>query len=165
MGIANKIKKMVDIFTEDDSVEKGNDFESYVVKLFDARYFSVVQWSTDIARKHDRFVEADMDPDLVMRYEPKGEKFCVECKFRSGLYENKLNWSKPQQLQRYQDYAREHRLPFFVVIGLGGDPTHPERMFCIPLEEAKYPNLFPSILEKFERNPDKNFFWKNSMLS
>jgi hypothetical protein len=164
LGFVNKILKAVEVLTEDESVGKGNDFEKYVVDHFDEDYFSVVQWSTDITRKHDRLVEADMGPDLIIRYEPKGEKFCVECKFRSDLYEDKLNWSNSHQLDRYKEYAKEYRLPFFVIIGLGGDPTYPERMFCIPLEEAKYPGLFPSVFERFERDPDKNFFWKNGTL-
>lgn len=164
MGLVNKIIKAVEAFTEDESVEKGNDFERYVVDHFDKKYFSIVQWSTDIARKHDRFVESDSGPDLSVRYIPINEIFCVECKFRSGLYEEKLHWSNPEQLNRYQDFARENGHPFFVVIGLGGTPSHPERMFCIPLEEARYPALYPSVFEKFERNPDKNFFWKNGVL-
>lgn len=164
MGILNKIKKVVDVFTEDESVEKGNDFEKYVVNLFDDRYFSIIQWSTDITRKHDRYVESDAGPDLIMRYIPKDEIFCVECKFRSDLFEGKLQWSNPQQLKRYQDFARENRLPFFVVIGSGMKPYYPERMFCIPLKEAKYPALFPSVFERFERKPDKPFFWKNGEL-
>jgi hypothetical protein len=165
MGFVNRIMKTVDIFTEDESEEKGNDFEKYVADLFDEDRFSVVQWSTDITRKHDRFVEADMSPDLIIRYEPKGEMFCVECKFRSDLYESKLNWSNSQQLEHYKKYASEHILPFLIVIGLGGDPIYPKRMFCIPLEEAKYPALFPSVFERFERDPDKNFFWKNGVLT
>jgi hypothetical protein len=164
VGILTKIVKAVEVFTEDESVGKGNDFEKYVVGLFDKRYFSIVQWSTDITRKHDRFVEADAGPDLTIRYIPTDEIFCVECKFRSDLYEEKLHWSNPEQLKRYQNFARESGSPFFVVIGLGGDPSYPERMFCIPLEEARYPALYPSVFEKFERKPDKNFFWKNSCL-
>jgi hypothetical protein len=164
MGFVNKILKAVEVFAEDESVEKGNDFEKYVVNHFDERYFSIVQWSTDITRKHDRFVESDEGPDLTLRYVPTGEIFDVECKFRSDLYEGKLHWSRPEQLKRYQDFARESRSPFFIVIGLGGDPSYPERMFCIPLEEARYPALYSSVFEKFERNPEKNFFWKNSVL-
>ena len=164
MGILSKISKVIDIFTEEESVDKGDGFEKYVVNLFDKRYFSIVQWTTDINRKHDRFVEADAGPDLTVRYIPADEIFYVECKFRSGLYEEKLNWSNPEQLKRYQDFARENKSPFFVVIGLGGDPSSPECMFCIPLEEAKYPALYPSVFERFERASDKNFFWKNGVL-
>jgi len=75
---------------EGESIEKGNDFEKYVVSLFDEKYFSIVQWSTDITRKHDRFVESDTGPDLIVRYIPEDEIFCVECKFRSGLFEGEL---------------------------------------------------------------------------
>lgn len=159
MGFVNKLKRAVEVLKEDESVEKGNDFEKYVVSLFDDKYFSIVQWSTDITRKHNRFVESDAGPDLIVLYIPKDEVFCVGCKFRSSLFEDKLQWSDPQQLRRYQSFAREKRLPFFVVIGFGGDPSYPKRMFCIPLGEARYPALYPSILEKFERKPEKNFFW------
>lgn len=147
MGFVNRIMKAVDVLTEDESVEKGDDFEKYVTELFDEEYFTVVQWNTDITRKHDRFVEADLGPDLIMRYEPKGEMFCVECKFRSDMHEDKLNWSNPQQLERYREYAAEHRLPFFVVIGLGGDPSYPDRLFCVPLAEAKYRRFFQASLK------------------
>lgn len=55
-------------------------------------------------------------------------------------------------------------MPVFVVIGLGGDDTEPEEMFVIPLEEAKYPALYPSVFKKFSRLPDRMFFWKNGEL-
>lgn len=167
MSLLGKIERIVDVVMEDDSVEKGDDFEKYIVDLFDERYFSVVEWTSDISRKHDRFVESDTNPDLVMRYNYKdrNESFCIECKFRSNLYQNKLHWSTPDQLKRYRNYAKEKNLPFFIVIGLGRNPQHPNRMFCIPLEEAKYPALYPSVFEKFERNPNQNFFWKNSKLN
>jgi len=37
-------------------------------------------------------------------------------------------------------------------------------MFCIPLTEAKYSGLYPSIFEKFERPPSKKFFWDGTIL-
>lgn len=163
-GFVGKLKRVVEVLKDDESIEKGNDFEKYVVSLFDDKYFSIVQWSTDITRKHDRFVESDAGPDFIVRYLPKDEIFCVECKFRSSLFEGKLQWSDPQQLKRYQVFAREKRLPFFIVIGFGRDSSYPERMFCMPLGEAKYPALYPSVFEKFERKPGKPFFWKNGVL-
>jgi hypothetical protein len=170
MGFLDKaVKKATEVYevlTEDEASSKGNDFEKYVADLFNKDYFSIVEWTSDIARKRDQFVEADNNPDLVVRYQDKkrNEKFAVECKFRSDLYQGKLQWSKPDQLKRYRQYAEENSIPVFIVIGLGGEPDNPERMFCIPLEEAKYPGLYPSVFEQFERDPNKNFFWKNGYL-
>lgn len=51
-------------------------------------------------------------------------------------------------------------IPVFAVIGLSGTPSHPENVFCLPLEVAKYPEIYRSILEKYARDPpDKPFFW------
>ena len=41
MGFITKIMRAVDVLMEDESVEKGNNFEKYVVNLFDERYFSL----------------------------------------------------------------------------------------------------------------------------
>jgi hypothetical protein len=148
----------------DECIEKGNEFEKYVANKFSPKYFSISEWTTDMMRKHGRYVESDSRPDLTMRYKPTNELFCVECKFRSGLYKGGLQWCKPNQLARYWAYSEDTRLQLFIVIGLGGASHNPERMFCIPIEEARYPNLYPSVYENFERDPKSYFFWKNGVL-
>ncbi|MCZ7362953.1 MAG: hypothetical protein O8C58_06440 [Candidatus Methanoperedens sp.] len=75
-----------------------------------------------------------------------------------------LRWSNPAQLKRYRDFSYDRRIPVFIVIGLGGYDDDPKEMFNIPLEEAKYPDLYPSVFNKFSRPPDKSFFWKNGEL-
>jgi hypothetical protein len=49
---------------------------------------------------------------------------------------------------------------------LGGSPESPERMFCIPIEEAKYTKLYPTIFEQYEKGIEDPFFWdyKNGIL-
>lgn len=179
VDLKKRISKAINAFLEDDNaendennnhsmndecIEKGNEFETFVVNRFDDKYFSIVEWSTDIMRKHDRYVESDSKPDLTMRYVPTGEKFCIECKFRANLFKGALQWSKYDQLQRYKDFHEKSELPLFIVIGLGGIPSNPKRLFCIPIREAKYPKLYPSIFENYERETLKPFFWKNGYL-
>jgi len=69
-----------------------------------------------------------------------------------------------EKLEDYTSFAQKNIIPTFIVIGLGGNPRNPEQMFCIPLEKAKYPKLYPSVFRKFERDPRKSFFWKNGVL-
>ena len=68
------------------------------------------------------------------------------------------------QLGRYRTFAKDNKIPFFIVIGLGGKARKPKRMFCIPLEKAKFSELPIELLKEFERNPKKNFFWKSGSL-
>jgi len=74
------------------------------------------------------------------------------------------NGRPPTTIKRYNAYSRSNRIPVFVVIGVGGSPKKPATMFCIPLKDAKYPEIFPSVFEKYERNPGKTFFWRDGML-
>lgn len=167
MGFLNKLEKTIDIWLaeENENYEKGVDFEKTVVNLFNPQYFAIHEWTRDLAGKHEGVkVESDSNPDLVIRYKPTNERFAVECKYRSKLYDGKLRWSTREKIEQYNIYANKYRIPTFIVIGLGGDAFYPERMFCIPLEEAIYPELFPSVYERFERKPDSSFFWKNNIL-
>ncbi len=143
----------------------GLRFEDHVSDLFSKKYFSIIEKTHSAETNQERYVESSMNPDFVFRYNPTGEMFAVECKYRSRLNdEGLLNWSYPEQMKRYQQFSYNRKMPVFVVIGLGGDDTEPEEMFVIPLEEAKYPALYPSVFKKFSRPPDRMFFWKNGEL-
>ncbi|RNI15987.1 hypothetical protein EFE42_01235 [Methanohalophilus sp. RSK] len=149
---------------QNQSVNKGNLFEKYVVDRLDPEYFSIVEWTTDVSRKHSRTVESDMNPDLVVRFKPSNEMFAIECKYRSHLHNNKLEWSNDGQRARYLQFSLERNMPVFIVIGLGGYPEHPDNIFCIPLEQAKYSGLYPSLFGKYYHDPSKDFFWNGSEL-
>jgi len=166
-----EVGKSKDRVSETNQIEenrkKGYEFENCVVNLFDLeKYFTIITWNTDSAGKYgDKRVESNKNPDLVMRFDPSNEKFAVECKYRSKLVNGNLCWSYPKQIERYNQYEQAESIPTFIVIGLHGNPSNPERMFCVPLKNAEYPTLFPSRFEKFERlPPNKKFFWKNGIL-
>jgi hypothetical protein len=168
MGLLNKILKATeaayDELTADENYTKGVDFEKYVISLFNEEYFRLHDWTRDNSGKIDRKVESDSNPDLTIRYIKTNELFSIECKFRSELYNNAVEWARPDQIINYLNHSLRNKIPTFVVIGLRGSPDKPKRMFCIPIEEARYPKLFISFLEKYERDPHKSFFWKNKNL-
>jgi hypothetical protein len=143
----------------------GLRFENYVLDLFSEKYFSIVEKTHSAETNQERYVESSMNPDFVFRYIPTNEIFAVECKYRSALNnEGRLGWSYPDQMKRYQEFSFKRKMPVFIVIGLGGIDIEPEEMFNIPLEEAKYPELYPSVFNRFRRPPNKPFFWKNRQL-
>lgn len=151
---------------------KGQRFENHVKSLFSERYFAVAYQTPSFRDNKDRYVESSLHPDFIFRYKPTGEQFGVECKYRSSLNNrDMLEWSNPEQIKRYQKFSKEKQIPVFVVIALEGfieenGYEEPETfMFNIPLEVAKYPTLYPSVFEKYQRPYDKNFFWKNGKLS
>jgi hypothetical protein len=175
MGFYEKLLKTIDLELPDkkqESIEKGHEFERYVAHIFSKdKDFSIEQMTYDYFNKTDGIkVESNLNPDLIIRFNPTGEKFAVECKYRSHTVKSDIiidyviKWSKPEQIKRYNEFSKTHQIPVFVVIGLSGKPNHPGDMFCLPLEVAKYPEIFPSVLERFRRSPGEPFFWRDGTL-
>jgi len=160
--------------TPEDMKEKfkaiGKAFEDYIQTLIfknnkERDYFALEYRTPDYYdAKSGIYAESNLEPDFRIRYNPTGDVFAVECKYRSDLSQNKqgkyvLSWSNPTQLRRYQKYQQERKIPIYVVIGLGGDPNNPEKVYCIPLSEIKYPQIYPSVLKRYEHQPNELFFW------
>lgn len=168
----SKSKSYIDIKSNDSSLNnneenhnKGVIFEQYVINLFAPSFFSLYDCTRDNSKMFNRKVESDQNPDITMRYIRTNELFSIECKFRSNAPDDKVSWARDDQIKNYLSYAIKNKRPVFVVIGLGGSPDNPNRMFCIPIAEAKYPELFISMLRKYERSPSQKFFWKRGNLS
>ena len=173
--ISKKLKAIIDILIDNDEEQtpdvlnqnkiKGDMFERYVIDLFNKKYFTVENWTRDIDKNTTGVrVTSNQYPDLTLAYKRK-ESFAVECKWRKGFFRSErwegavLQWSYPDQIKRYQKFEADKGIPVFIVIGVGGEPDDPERMYCLPLSEATYPELFPSYLRNYERDPKKPFFW------
>jgi len=161
---AIKILKDVKMMTSDDPYVRGLRFENYVDNLFSKKYYAIAEKTHSTETNEKQYIESSMNPDFVYRYKPTNELIAVECKYRSHLDGNFLVWSYPEQLQRYKTFSYKRNIPVYIIIGLGGIDDEPDRLFCIPLEKAKYPNLYPSIYEQFERDPKAKFYWKNRTL-
>ena len=167
MGIFGKIGDVfnkIDYHTSNDPEIVGKWFEDWVEQHFSKKYFKIIEKTHSFKTNADRYVESSKNPDFIFEYMPTREQFAVECKFRTKLNnKNQLEWSYPAQLKRYQDFSQERQIPVFIIIGLSDEDG--DYMFNIPLSEAKFPALYESVFSKFERDPEKPFFWKNGKLS
>jgi hypothetical protein len=166
MGIFGKIGDVfnkIELEVSNDPAAKGKWFENYVENLFSKKYFRLVEKTHSYKTDAGRFVESNKNPDFIFEYIPTRDQFAVECKYRTSLNnKGQLEWSYPAQIKRYQDFQRERKIPVFIVIMVDfGDDGG---LFNIPLSEAKYPALYESVFMKFERDPQKQFFWKNGKL-
>lgn len=145
---------------------KGKRFEKFVMEKFSDRYFDLVEMTHSWKTNEGRYVESSLNPDFIFRYNPTGEQFAVECKYRSHLNpKGMLDCCKPHQLQRYREFEKQRNIPVFMVVGFEGIDDDPDDLFVIPLKEMKYPTLYPSVFRNYSKNPKTNFFWKNGRLS
>jgi hypothetical protein len=86
--------------------------------------------------------------------------FAVECKFRSSTDHNGfVKLSKEKQISRYRSFKKERSIGVYIVLGLGGEPTAPDELFVIPLEDLHFATPHYSWLKKFEKNTHYKFFF------
>lgn len=147
----------------DENKRKGDAFEKYVVKHFDPKFFNVMEWRGD-KYVDGRYAVSSHFPDLEIEFFFKKrdvtERFAVECKWRNDYFKGGVQWAENYNIRNYQEFAREVKIPVFVVIGIGGTPDQPSDIYVLPLKKATTPFLTTTELAPFKRrDPKADFFY------
>lgn len=157
----NEIDKATHNSEQTDAEKKGRDFEKYVVSHFPKKYYSIKEWRSDKC-VNGHYAESNCYPDLeLLLHLGKSEyPFAVECKWRYEFSDKGyIKWCDDPQLERYQKYASDTALPVFIILGVGGEPSSPESIYCVPLKAMKYSDAKKSYLEEFKHDKNKEFYY------
>ena len=131
--IYNRIKAL----TMNDEVLKGREFEDYVLELFDVpnnKKLILKEWRGDKSLS-GVYTEGNSGPDFVFEYD--GRPFAIECKWRNHMPKDITTELLPRYKQEYfQQYAVDHKMPVFLLLGIGGLPNSPECLYYSNLSTA-----------------------------
>lgn len=157
------VKNRIRAITLPVEVLKGREFEDFVLELFDLNdnsLYSLLEWRSDKSMGEVSPV-SNTYPDFVIEYK-KGnvrKKFSVECKWRSSISRNqKILLFHPEQILRYQEYAREKNQDVVIVLGVGGEPSMPESLYLIPVDALQEVQTKPSLLKQYKRKEVSKWF-------
>ena len=156
--------KLLENDSESDKIDpqykKGLDFEKFIVQKFSSKYFKVKEWTGD-KFVNGVYAETNQHPDLLMEFFglKQNKEFAVECKWRQNSTKDGIPFSTNAQLDRYRDYAKKKNVPVFIIIGLGGEGSGPEKLFIIPLQDNTKPFMFFNQSKKYEKQIDQDFFF------
>jgi hypothetical protein len=149
-----------------DSFEKGQQFEKYIIDLFNENFFKVIKW-----RKAEKFPDGSYDPnaacpDLELVFMGKrNHRFAVECKWRKKFDDGKIQWATNFQVCSYEAFENRIRIPVFVAIGIGGEACNPERLFVTPLCNISYSTtVYENDLIPYKRKTTHRFFYNTCQL-
>lgn len=84
--------------------------------------------------------------------------FAVECKYRSYLTEN-FEWTSQEKIHIYNAYARERKIPTFVIFGIGGTPSAPDEVIIAPLDKLQQPNITAKYLRSLHHHELSRTFY------
>lgn len=141
--------------------ENGHAFEEWVVNMFNHDAFIFKDWKSDKITKDGNFPENNQNPDLYFHLRRGGKfyPFAVECKYRSSFMNNEVTLAYPEQVDRYRAFSREHRVPVFVVLGMGGKASLPDSVYSIPLKKMGDGTFTRKQLDRFRTSNSGSYFF------
>lgn len=140
--------------------EKGRRFEEFVAKNFDYKYFRLKEW------RSDKFIDgiypdSNFYPDLELEFKMNDQvwRFAIECKYRTSLNENQIEFAEDRKMENYRRYEKEKNIPVYIVLGRGGNSFNPNELFLIPLKRIQGNSISYEELKRHLRNTDKKFYY------
>ena len=149
-----------------DHYEQGRLFEEYVKNLFNEKSFKLKRWRKSTFIPPDTFVSDISYPDLELIFARTSHyPFAVECKWRKRFYKGKIEWAQEKKIQVYKQFQKEKGMIVFIAIGIGGEPSNPEKLFVTPLDNiCMHTEVYESDLLKYHRKPTRRFFYDTVQL-
>ena len=123
--------------TMNDEVLKGRQFEDYVVDFFDLpnnKKLKLKEWRGDKTLP-GVYPEGNSGPDLVFEYD--GHPFAIECKWRNHMPKDiEKELMSADRHSFFKQYAEEHAMPVYLLLGIGGLPSEPDNLYLTLLSET-----------------------------
>ena len=162
----NTINQPSQKVTEPNSYEKGRLFEEYIISLFNERHFKVKEYRMAVKAINGNLRFDHYLPDLELIFMGmRNHKFAVECKWKKSFFRGHIKWADQKKINIYKKFQNDERAIVFVAIGIGGEPSKPERLFVTPLDMVCNKTwISESDLLEFNRKPTRRFFYDTVQL-
>lgn len=171
------IEKQIEIHHVNDSVEdeislsskKGHIFEKHVVLKFNNKkdFFELLKDRSDKDYGGIHALE-NSNPDLeyLFKNDNKGirRKIAVECKFRSGFDNGySIYIDKIEKINNYKTFQRNHKVPVFLILGVGGLPDNPKETFVVPIDKINGESILREEIRIYTNK--SNYFFYDPILN
>lgn len=152
MGILDSLSKAAKTFIDDintpESFKKGEKFETFTREIiFPQSKYKLLKQTHNYAQNSKDYVEESLEPDFEFQSIETNQRFYVEAKFRSEVYDGGIKFSYQKQFDRYKEIGKTSAV--FIIIGMGADPSYPDHVCLIPLNNIDDIYLSESFLEKY----------------
>lgn len=139
---ANKENRVSTQAKKDQSIQKGRDFEEYVIDKFN---FS--RKSLTLLERNSGTSKKKVDLLISLTTKKANHKIAVECMWRQKLPAESFEWTTEKKLQDWLTSAQKDNAKMFLILGVGGNPKSPEGMYVIPIMEASQNVLSQKMLD------------------
>lgn len=143
----------------DQQKKKGDDFEKFIIKKFNKKFFTIKQWAGD-KYVEGFYSEKTIQPDIIVEFNlgEYSKKVAIECKYRSSIFKGGVQFSYDDQLKRYKKFEQKEHTDVYIALGIGGKASNPESLYLIPLKSQDKPFITKHDLVKYKKETWANFY-------
>jgi hypothetical protein len=143
---ANEVNALSwDIYAQSDA------FEAFVLRMFPQDEFAVVRATS--GRDDLGCIEEAGTPVLKLKQIGSGAELWIATRYHRAVGHNKVEWCTEGQLDHYREFQESVRpSKVYIMIGLGGEASGPHHLFCVPMDQARWPALYIPVLRLFEHD-------------
>lgn len=136
------------------------DFERLIAHKFCKVLFNIKEWAGE-KYEYGEYFDNPLSLDFLIEFIgfKKSIDFAVKCKWRQRTTSHGIEFSSTEELNRYNELAKEKNVPVFIVLGLEGKGGSPERLFIVPLKKISKPSMTLKQLKKYEKKVTANFYF------
>ncbi len=160
LRLAELDKNKVETELIDINRKNGFDFEKYIVKKINPKYFKIIEWAGD-KYIDGKFALTTSQPDLLMELKigKNISPLSIECKWRKQTFKGGIEIGTNEQITNYRNFQDKRGIPVFIAIGLGGTGQEPKHLYLVPLKEIHSNFIENADLLRFEKKDNGNLYF------
>jgi len=138
------------------------NFEEFVSEKFDPQYYTTRAW--DKAKFVEETESLNHLPNIEVEFNSKRTiSIALETIWIEAFNKGGLDWAVDFDLKDQKQFFSRRRMPYFIVIGVGGTEVKPKELFIVPLQKIETEFLSKADLLHYQKNKvDGNFFYDYS---
>ncbi len=140
--------------------ERQEVFRKYILKKFNRGVFRILKAEDEITEIAETiFTNRDLLPDRILslyRKEPQS-KIAIDMRWAHRLTKNGVSACRKTALARYKLFELRTGIPTFIILGIGGEPSEPEKLIVVPVRELTSSHLHHRLIEYYEKDPMESF--------
>jgi hypothetical protein len=142
------------------SKKKGDDFEKFIIKKFNSKYFTIKQWAGD-KYVDGLYSEKTQQPDIIVQFQYNNYKrtIAIECKWRQDYYNGGVEIAYDSQLKRYKNFTKTEKIKVYIALGIGGKAGVSDVLYLIPLKDLQESFITIEQLKPYIINCENDFYF------
>lgn len=135
-----RIRSLANKLNPNFNTEQSFAFEQFMTGKLNDYDYKLVEWRSEkFYGRRNQHVPGKPVLEFERKKSNNSERiFYIECRYFDEYRDNLVHLGRKRKIHQFKHYSSTTNKPVFVAIGVGGQPSDPENLYLIPVENIHY---------------------------